>query len=458
MKECTNIKIARKHYGEKIALRLLKAINFIESSSNLKALINNRIYNFHKLSGDRKNQYAIDIGSRRDGYRLILEFDQDDVFVKALRLTNLQSKKWGITMSNFTEYKNLIAFHPGSYVEDLVADLNISQKEFASRLGVSAKTISTLINAESNLSIDLALKLEKLTGIDYQTWINLQNNYDKKKLEIENEKIKDEDIVLDKIDFKYFKKNGLVEDKKYKRSEKKDSLYSTLYISSLTYLSAFNPLVSYRNNDIDNLKSVVNSNIMLCLAENIARNMSQQKLDISKLNDYLPEIKAMNLEEYEDFMPRLKQLLMECGIVLVTLPHLSGSGLNGACKIFKNGSVLLLVTDKNKRADIFWFSLMHELGHIINKDFYTDLYDIETYEKKEKIADKFSEEIFLSESEYEEFKVAGDFSYRSLVEFAKRKSIMPSILIGRLKNDKLIEQNKLNDLNKYYKFSIDMDK
>lgn len=31
MKECTNIKIARKHYGEKIALRLLKAINFIES-------------------------------------------------------------------------------------------------------------------------------------------------------------------------------------------------------------------------------------------------------------------------------------------------------------------------------------------------------------------------------------------------------------------------------------------
>lgn len=361
-------------------------------------------------------------------------------------------------MSNFTEYKNLIAFHPGSYVEDLVADLNISQKEFASRLGVSAKTISTLINAESNLSTDLALKLEKLTGIDYQTWINLQNNYDKKKLEIKNEKIKDEDIVLNKIDFKYFKKNGLVEDRKYKRSEKKDSLYSTLYISSLTYLSAFNPLVSYRNNDIDNLKSVVNSNIMLCLAENIARNMSQKKLDISKLNAYLPEIKAMNLENYEDFMPRLKQLLMECGIVLVTLPHLSGSGLNGACKIFKNGSVLLLVTDKNKRADIFWFSLMHELGHIINKDFYTDLYDIETYKKKEKIADKFSEEFFLSESEYEEFKIAGDYSYGSLVEFAKRKSIMPSILIGRLKNDKLIEQNKLNDLNKYYKFSIDMDK
>lgn len=95
MKECTNIKIARKHYGEKIALRLLKAINFIVSSSNLKALINNRIYNFHKLSGDRKNQYAIDIGSRRDGYRLILEFDQDDVFVKAVEIDELTIKEMG---------------------------------------------------------------------------------------------------------------------------------------------------------------------------------------------------------------------------------------------------------------------------------------------------------------------------------------------------------------------------
>lgn len=361
-------------------------------------------------------------------------------------------------MSNIIEYENLIAFHPGSYVEDLITDLNISQKEFASRLGVSAKTISTLINAESNLSIDLAFRLEKLTGIDYQTWINLQNNYDKKKIEIESKKVKDEDTVLEQIDFKYFKKNGLIEDRKYKKSEKKDILCSSLYISSLTYLSAFNPLVSYRNKYIDNIKSVVNSNIMLCLAENFARDKSNKKLDLNRLDTYLPEIKSMNLKKYDDFMPRLSQLLLDCGIVLVILPHLSASGLNGACKIFKNGSVLLLLTDRNKRADIFWFSLMHELGHIINKDFYTDINDINAYEEKEKIADKFSEDFFLSREAYRDFISNNDYSYKSLIEYSKYKSIMPSILIGRLKNDKLLEQNKYNNLNEYYKFSIDMNK
>ena len=37
------------------------------------------------------------------------------------------------------EYKDLVAFHPGQYVEDLIEDYNVTQKEFAERLGVSAK-------------------------------------------------------------------------------------------------------------------------------------------------------------------------------------------------------------------------------------------------------------------------------------------------------------------------------
>ncbi len=44
--------------------------------------------------------------------------------------------------------KTWIAFHPGQYVEELIEDYNVTQKEFAERLGVSAKTVSKLVNAE----------------------------------------------------------------------------------------------------------------------------------------------------------------------------------------------------------------------------------------------------------------------------------------------------------------------
>ena len=33
-------------------------------------------------------------------------------------------------MSNMVEYKNILAFHPGCYVADIIEDMGISQAEF----------------------------------------------------------------------------------------------------------------------------------------------------------------------------------------------------------------------------------------------------------------------------------------------------------------------------------------
>lgn len=78
------------------------------------------------------------------------------------------------------EYKDLVAFHPGQYIGELIEDYQISQKEFAEKLGLSPKTISKLVNGEESISNDLAQKLEKLTNISMKTWLNLQASYDRK--------------------------------------------------------------------------------------------------------------------------------------------------------------------------------------------------------------------------------------------------------------------------------------
>lgn len=80
-KLCKDYNYAKRMLPLKQAQKLYKAINFIEQASDLSAVLNFRPFNFHDLKGDRKGQYAIDIGSRRDGYRLIMEFDTDKVTV-----------------------------------------------------------------------------------------------------------------------------------------------------------------------------------------------------------------------------------------------------------------------------------------------------------------------------------------------------------------------------------------
>ena len=81
------------------------------------------------------------------------------------------------------EYKDLIAFHPGQYIGELIEDYNMTQKEFAEKLGVSPKMIRKLVKGEQSISNEIAQKLEKLTNISMKTWLNLQNAYDVKMAE-----------------------------------------------------------------------------------------------------------------------------------------------------------------------------------------------------------------------------------------------------------------------------------
>ena len=82
--------------------------------------------------------------------------------------------------STIVECKDLIAFHPGQYIGELIEDYQMTQKEFAEKLGVSPKTVSELVNGEQSISNDIAQKLEKFTNIAMKTWLNLQNAYDVK--------------------------------------------------------------------------------------------------------------------------------------------------------------------------------------------------------------------------------------------------------------------------------------
>lgn len=81
------------------------------------------------------------------------------------------------------ECKDLIAFHPGQYIGEIIEDYQMTQKEFAENLGVSPKTISKLVKGEESISNEIAQKLEKFTNISMKTWLNLQNAYDVKMAE-----------------------------------------------------------------------------------------------------------------------------------------------------------------------------------------------------------------------------------------------------------------------------------
>lgn len=81
---CTNLSYAKKEYPEKVAKKLIKAINFIENADSLQDVIQYQPFHFHDLKWDRKGQYSIDIDGRRSSYRLIIKpIDENDIDIYA---------------------------------------------------------------------------------------------------------------------------------------------------------------------------------------------------------------------------------------------------------------------------------------------------------------------------------------------------------------------------------------
>ena len=81
-------------------------------------------------------------------------------------------------MSNYIEYNDTVAFHPGYYIKEIVEESGLTQEDFAKRLDTSPKNLSLLIRGEQSLSIDIAMKLSRMLGSSVNYWLNLQNAYD----------------------------------------------------------------------------------------------------------------------------------------------------------------------------------------------------------------------------------------------------------------------------------------
>ena len=69
--------------------------------------------------------------------------------------------------------------HPGEIIRDLCLEpLGISVTDAAEALGVSRKTLSSILNGRSGISPEMALRLSKAFNTSPESWLNQQVQYD----------------------------------------------------------------------------------------------------------------------------------------------------------------------------------------------------------------------------------------------------------------------------------------
>jgi len=364
-------------------------------------------------------------------------------------------------MSNIINYSDIMAFHPGYYVAEIVEDMGITQDEFATRLGTTGKTLSKLISGQINLSNDLAKKLSAMLGSSVEFWLNLQTVFEEKVIEIERQKELDEQaVVVSMIDYSFFEKVAKLPATR-SVSEKITNLCRYLVVSDLRILAQPDFLANFRTG-ISNIeeKNIVNAQAWLQTAINFAKQVKTEPFSAEKLKSYLPEIRNMTVQDPDVFLPRLRSIFAECGIAFVLLPHLKNSGINGVVKWITQDRVVLAMNDRRAHADTFWFSLFHEIKHVLQQKTKTVFVSASSQEMRvmdarlETEADDFAQNYLIPAKDYRRFAPNKYTSDAQIVAFARSIGIHPGVVAGRLQHDGIIASNRCAGLRQKYKIIL----
>ena len=356
----------------------------------------------------------------------------------------------GLGGSKMVRSRTYIATPPGATIKEQLNDRGMSQKEFAARMDMSEKHISKLINGEVQLTIETAVRLETVLGVPAQFWNNLEAIYREKILKAETANSMDADAeIARKFPYVEMAKFGWVP----KTSEAKEkAIYLRKYFEVVDLALLGNEQITR----IACRRLSINEKSDLALmawaqeAKIKARDIATAPISIKGLNAAIPEIRTMTVLKPEEFCPRIKKSLANCGIALVFLPHLKGSSLQSVSLLDGKKIVVGLAADRED-AYKFWSGLFHELahvalGHVGQPD--------GTSEHDEAAANKWSGDKLIRSEDYEVFKNDGDYSEKSVRRFATVQGIDPGIVAGRMQYERLIKYSMLNNLIEKYEIAV----
>ena len=330
--------------------------------------------------------------------------------------------------------------HPGLELEKRINECGMSRKELALRTGVTEKHISTVINGERGISTGFARKLGYVFP-KAQDWLRLQNEYDQEQLQIKDQQniTEDELAVLKPLHdiTQYFI------EQQYMHNNCGDvtkvmQLRSLLNISNLTSIPQITYNAAYRVQLSKNIR--VNPYVLFAwqrLCEKKTENITVRcGLDKDRLRDSLPDIKSMMFGKIDEGVQLLQECFASCGIAFQVVKNFRGAPVQGFIKESANNKIILCLTIRGKRADTFWFTLFHEIGHVLNGDLGISF---KGKNEEEEEADLFARNILIPQDQYENFiRLHRYFDEATICKFASSIKRDPGIVLGRLLKDEKV--------------------
>ena len=265
---------------------------------------------------------------------------------------------------------------PGEAIKYMLDKKNWTQEDFAQIISISAKHANELIKNKKPLSLELIIDISDAFSFsekERQDFITLYTNYRIKNIEANSEnlvKVKAE--LFEKYPISEMIKKGWIE-KTNDYNILLEQCKKLLNIRSLNEITPLTYNLHYRKSENNNFEPI-NANIWRKVAEAKTKEVILPKYSQEKLEHLLQQVNEYTIKEngVSEFLSKLN----EVGVKFVYLSHLSKTYLDGAAFLSK-GSPVIAMTGRYDRLDNFWFTISHEIVHVLKhlndeNDFFID--------------------------------------------------------------------------------------
>lgn len=149
----------------------------------------------------------------------------------------------------------------------------------------------------------------------------------------------------------------------------------------------------------------------------------------------------VRLSAHADGVTRAVARLQEVGIHVVLERQLPGMLMDGAALRAADGAPVIALTLRHDRLDNFWFTLLHEVGHVLlhlGRDGVEAIFDdteAGARSEREREADRFAQEAALPSATWHGCVSRFSRTPRAVLADAERLGVSPAIIAGRIRRE-----------------------
>ncbi len=340
-------------------------------------------------------------------------------------------------------------FGPGYFIREQMEIRGWVQEELADILGISAKHMNSILLDKQPITIENARKLAIAFNTSAQYWLNLDNDY---RLWIEQENQVPISVVEDKASI-------------YSRMPIRDMIKKGWLSSTKDMKELVKEVKNFWGIQDLEFSFIDEEWLPLCKKSQVYNQFSvsyaatwYQMAKIFSQSFITPPYRKQALEQLYSDMANfttkdngIEQFINElniCGVKFFVLPHLEKTYLDGAAFLLE-GTPVIVYTARYKRIDNFWFTMAHEIAHILKHLKEKTPFVLDNF--REEIKDKLEDEankIATRHLKHNEILAYLESSINYLTvskvkECSKVLNVHPSIIIGALAfNKKLSYRNQ----------------